>query len=142
MTSNRLVMKHLPEKDFVLEILFRQLTDPAPTLWKPGYHWQVEAYERGMEQPPIAIGWVLDTSPGRPVTVAPENDPHEPDLECVRVFRDFGDAEVAHAIIEAARMRWPNLNVRSGSSEEGRQRIDAYLKSNRDTWVVVDKNQV
>ena len=137
MTLTRVVLRHRTHPAKELEILFRQLTDPVPALWKSGYHWQVEAYQRGMEQPPVAIGWVLDVSPGRAAHVAPEDDPYAPDLECVRVFRDYQDENVAHAVIEAARLRWPNLDVQSAVSAEGNGWIASFRALAASQWSVV-----
>lgn len=53
-----------------LEIAFRQFYAPLPWGWEPGLHWSVEAYERGMEQPPVGFCWVLDISPLLPLNAS------------------------------------------------------------------------
>lgn len=131
MTSNRILLQHRADKNVQLEIVFRQLTDPVPTGWKAGYHWQVEAYQRGLEQPPVAIGWVLDVGSAE----------YEPDLECVRVFRDYEDEDIAHAVTEAARLRWPNLRVQEGTSAEGNKWIEAFKNLKHFNWAVAQQTR-
>jgi hypothetical protein len=130
MNLTHVVLRHRSQPEVELEILFRQLTDPVPSMWKSGYHWQVEAYEFGMEQPPVAIGWVLDVSV------------YEPDLECVRVFSDYQDEDIAHAVIEAARLRWPNLDIESAVSQEGNGWIASYRAMTVSKWSVVDTREL
>jgi hypothetical protein len=137
MTSKRILLQRRSDKDVQIEIVFRKLTALVRTLWTAGYHWQVEAYECDMKQPPIAIGWVLDVSPGRPVNMAPEDDPYDPDLECVRVFRGYEEGDIAQAVIEAARLRWPNLRVQEGTSEEENKWIKASKKLKKGKWAVL-----
>lgn len=111
--------------DLDLEILFRRLWSPLPFGWKPGLHWQVEAYYSGMEQPPIGICWVMDFA-----SLLPRHRRHEafpPVVEYVRVFPDSLRCGVATALLDAARTRWPNLELSGAASEEGAALIRSYL---------------
>lgn len=118
-----------------LEIIFRQLLEPVRSQWKPGVHWQVEAYEESTEHPPVAIAWVQDVVPGRVDEVYP------PDLECVRVFRDFAGPHYAHAVIDAARVRWPNMTVSKGCTAEGTEWMASYRAGGGGGWVVVGEDR-
>lgn len=108
-----------------LEILFRQLLQPVPAGWKPGMHWQVEAYEYGLEQPPIGFCWIVDDG-----SVLPPDRQHEaypPIVEFVRVFHTHLRCGVATALLDAARQRWPDLELTRDTSPEGKAFLAAYL---------------
>jgi len=108
-----------------LEILFRQIKDPVPTGWGPGLHWQVEAYEYGMEQPPVGFCWVIDDSLLLPPARRHEANP--PMVEYVRVFHTHQRYGIATALLDAARQRWPNLILLRAVSPEGEAFLAAYL---------------
>lgn len=98
-----------------LEILFRQLGEPMPARWKAGLHWQVEAYEDGMEQPPVGFCWVCDTTPMCP----PGKRPLPSIVEHVSVFPPYLRCGVATALLDAVRRRWPNVELTAATSPEG-----------------------
>ena len=75
--------------------------------------------------------------PRPPREHGPEDDPYKPDLECVRIFRCYDEGDVAQAVIKAARLRWPNLRVQEGTSEEGNKWIKASKKLKKGKWAVV-----
>lgn len=123
MTFNRLRVtdKHGHE----LEILFRKLMDPLPFGWKAGWHWAVEAYEAGLEQPPIGFCWVY--AAGRQMLAARRRYTPAPLVEYVRVCHTYERNGVATALLDAARKRWPNLELTPAATPHGEAFLAAYL---------------
>lgn len=109
----------------MLEIIFRRLMHPLPAGWAPGIHWAVEAYEFGMEQPPIGFCWVMNV--GGKWCKNQHEKPWPPFVEYIRVCHTFERKGVATALLDAARQYWPNLELSPAATPEGEAFLAAYL---------------
>jgi hypothetical protein len=136
MSMDKLLLRKVSDKNVKLEAVFRRMDGVMPTDWGAGAHWQVEVYEYGLQQPPIAMGWVLWLIPPAEKKL-PVEDWYPPDLECVRVFGEYQNKDVAFAVIQAARLKWPNLTVNRGSSEQGTEAMKQFRESTADRWKVI-----
>jgi hypothetical protein len=99
----------------------------VPAGWVAGLHWVVEAYECGMEQPPVGQCWVIDPSHNLP----PDRQ-HEAFLpahvETIVVRDDSRRAGVATALIYACRQKWPDLDLIDSKSDAGPALVSAYVR--------------
>lgn len=121
------VTAHDKDGDPIL-ILFRQLNAPVPSGWKPGMHWQVEAYETATDYPsaPVGLCWVLD-----PAENLPPDRRHEAylpaSIEDLLVADGWRRRGIASALLDVCRRRWPNLHVIEPSAEAGVAFLTTYL---------------
>ncbi|MBN9518406.1 hypothetical protein J0H58_07790 [bacterium] len=128
-TIDTLFAQH-KEKKLRIQVVFRRLDEPTQRSWRSSLYWQVEVYLLGEDDPPVAMGWVVDPAV---LTVEPA-----PALECVRVFRGYEmdgfDRDFAEAVIDAARVRWPRLVTNSGRTEEGGKWMRIHNSEKRNIW--------
>jgi len=114
----------VPSKYWELKIIFRPLHISLPAWWAPDTRWQVEAYDSGLEQPPLGMAWVLDITAKRPAHPTYDVPPF---IEWIRVFHGLTRCGVATALVDGARRRWPDLELSAAVSEEEAAFRSAYL---------------
>ena len=94
-------------------ILFRQLNEEVPYNWIAGMHWYIEWHDDVIDRSfPLGIGFCT-IAPPEPQGTGPAF------LDFLLVADPFRRKGIATAIIEAARKRWPHIQLTGAVSTGG-----------------------